>query len=240
MAAWYWERLTPSCCQLGNLSLLWGSGKFGTPFERMQPAKASSWEVCDPPALDEPPADGLPLLHAAASRTKPAAAMTAAAVRAADGHACRGRRVTRVLSFITPSSGLDDSVLAASVGVRTGRRCPGGGAVRRGCRDRVRRAAGRRPRPAGSPGIRFMSAPSPPAGPKIGLPATLRKPRNPVPDRRPSRDCAGRRYYSFRPATRPFAGPARRRGVLPDGGIPWLVSASPSVTAVRLGLPGRL
>ena len=109
----------------------------------------------------------------------------------------------------------------------------------RWCRDWVRRRGLSPPR-GRQHGIRFMSAPSPPAGPKIGLPATLRKPRNPVPDRRPSRDCAGRRYYSFRPATRPFAGPARRRGVLPDGGIPWLVSASPSVTAVRLGLPGRL
>jgi hypothetical protein len=34
--------------------------------------------------------------------------MMAAAVRAAGGRASRGRRMTRVLSFIMPSSGLDD------------------------------------------------------------------------------------------------------------------------------------
>jgi hypothetical protein len=49
--------------------------------------------------------DDGPLLHAAASRTSAAVAMTAVAVRAADGHA-RGRRpMTLVLSFIMPSFG---------------------------------------------------------------------------------------------------------------------------------------
>jgi hypothetical protein len=78
----------------------------------MQWEKATSWEfaapeLADPPAFVEPPEpvdDGL-LLHAAASRTRAAVAMTAAAVRAASGHARRGRRMTRVLWFIMPSSG---------------------------------------------------------------------------------------------------------------------------------------
>ena len=37
-AAWNWELLTPSCCGVtfGNAPLLLGSGKFGTPWERMQ------------------------------------------------------------------------------------------------------------------------------------------------------------------------------------------------------------
>jgi hypothetical protein len=88
----------------------WGSGKFGTPFERMHWAKASSEGLDAPPAFDEPPEpsaddpgfdeppdpvdDGL-LLHAAASRATAAAAMTAAAARAAGGHARRSRRMTR-------------------------------------------------------------------------------------------------------------------------------------------------
>jgi len=74
--------------------------------------KASSWALADCPALadprafgeppglaDEPVDDGLPL-QAAGSRTRAAAAMMAAAVRAAGGHARRGRRMTRVPWFI--------------------------------------------------------------------------------------------------------------------------------------------
>jgi hypothetical protein len=49
--------------------------------------------------------DGLPL-QAAASRARAAVAMMAAAVRAVGGHARRGRRMTRVLGFIMPSSGV--------------------------------------------------------------------------------------------------------------------------------------
>jgi hypothetical protein len=48
--------------------------------------------------------DGL-ALHAV-SRARAAVAMAAAAVRAAGGHACRGRRMTAVPSFIMPSSGV--------------------------------------------------------------------------------------------------------------------------------------
>jgi hypothetical protein len=64
-------------------------------------------ELADPPEFVEPrgPADdGLPLLHAAASRVRAAVAMMAAAVRAGRGHARRGRRMRRALSFIMPSS----------------------------------------------------------------------------------------------------------------------------------------
>jgi DNA-binding response OmpR family regulator len=50
---------------------------------------------------------GLPL-HPAASRARVAAAMMADAVRAAGGRARRGRRMTRMLCFIMPSSRLDD------------------------------------------------------------------------------------------------------------------------------------
>jgi hypothetical protein len=101
----------------------WGSGKFGTPFERMHWEKASNAELVDPPAVDEPPEpfsdlpafneppepvdDGLPL-HAAASRTKAAVAITADAVRAVGGRARRGRRMTRVPWFIMPCSGLGE------------------------------------------------------------------------------------------------------------------------------------
>ena len=86
--------------------LLVGSGKFGTPCERMQRAKASCWEFVDPPAFDELPGpvdDGLPP-HAAVSRARPAVAMMAAALRAVRGHARRGRRVTRLLWLIMVSS----------------------------------------------------------------------------------------------------------------------------------------
>jgi len=50
--------------------------------------------------------DGLPPLHAAAGTTSTAVAMTAATVRAVRGHVRRGRRMTRVLSFIMPSPGV--------------------------------------------------------------------------------------------------------------------------------------
>jgi hypothetical protein len=73
--------------------------------------KASSWPLADcpafadPPALGEPPGlaaepvdDGLPLQ--AAGRTTAAPTMMAAAVRAAGGHARRGRRMTRMPWFI--------------------------------------------------------------------------------------------------------------------------------------------
>jgi hypothetical protein len=66
-------------------------------------------EFVDPPALDEPPEpveDGLPLVHAAASRARAAVAMMAAAVRAVGGHARRGRRMTRMRSFIMASPGV--------------------------------------------------------------------------------------------------------------------------------------
>jgi hypothetical protein len=85
-----------------------GSGKAGTPCERMQWEKATAlelaaWALTGPPAFDEPPEpvdDGLPP-HAAASRARAAVAM-AATVRAAGS---RARRMTRVLSFIMPSTG---------------------------------------------------------------------------------------------------------------------------------------
>src|ERR1700727_618271 len=73
-AAWYWEVLTPNCwaSPLGSCPLLWASGKFGTPWERMQAEEATAdGELADPPAPGEPPVDdGLPL-HAAASRARP-------------------------------------------------------------------------------------------------------------------------------------------------------------------------
>jgi DNA-binding response OmpR family regulator len=70
--------------------------------------KVSSCESADPPALVERPDpvdDGLPP-HAAADRTRAAVAMTAAALRAADSHARHGRRMTRVLWFITPAGSM--------------------------------------------------------------------------------------------------------------------------------------
>src|SRR6266704_3212614 len=102
-----WKKGRWSCRDVGS-----GSGKFGTPWERMQPEKASTfWELVDgevagPPAFGEPPApaeDGL--LHAAASRARPAVAMIAAAARAVRAPARRRRRRTRGLWFIMPSSG---------------------------------------------------------------------------------------------------------------------------------------
>jgi len=62
--------------------------------------------LADPPAFDDPPEladDGLPP-HAADSRPRAAVAMMTAAVRAASGHARRGRRVTQVLWFTVISS----------------------------------------------------------------------------------------------------------------------------------------
>jgi hypothetical protein len=76
-------------------------------WEKATALELAAWELTGPPAFDEPPGpvdDGLPL-HAAASMARVAAAMMAAAVRAAGGRGRRGRRMTRVLSFIMPSSG---------------------------------------------------------------------------------------------------------------------------------------
>jgi hypothetical protein len=91
-ATWNWELLTPTCCEvtLGTPPLRVGSGKFGTPCERMQWEKATGlelavWELTGLPAFDEPPEpvdDGLLPLQAAASRARTAVAMRAAAVRA--------------------------------------------------------------------------------------------------------------------------------------------------------------
>src|SRR5580700_2471179 len=87
-AVWSWELLTLSCCavSLGTPPLPLGSGKFGTPCERMQLEKATAErELADPPAFDEPPepvADGPP--HPA-TRARPAVTMMAAAVRAVLG-----------------------------------------------------------------------------------------------------------------------------------------------------------
>ncbi|MGH3261005.1 MAG: hypothetical protein ACRDNS_03315, partial [Trebonia sp.] len=72
----------------------------GTPWERMQPEKATVFELVDRelelvdrPAFDapsEPVADGPPP-HAVARRTRTAVAMTAAAVRAAGAQGRRGK-----------------------------------------------------------------------------------------------------------------------------------------------------
>ena len=88
---WNLELLTPSCCELsfGSSPLLLGSGKLGTPFERIQRAKASIWEpgawaLAGPPAFDAPPGpvdDGLPP-HAAASRARATPVKMETAVRA--------------------------------------------------------------------------------------------------------------------------------------------------------------
>jgi hypothetical protein len=76
-----------------------GSGQFGTPWERIQREKARSfWTFVDPAAyakLLEPVDDGLPCI--AGSRARPAAAVTAAAVRAVRGH---GQWMMRVPWFI--------------------------------------------------------------------------------------------------------------------------------------------
>src|SRR5258708_25915307 len=57
-AAWSWELLTPSACAsaLGTCPLLAGSGKVGTPWERMQDEQATAdGELDDPAAFGEPP-----------------------------------------------------------------------------------------------------------------------------------------------------------------------------------------
>jgi hypothetical protein len=131
-------------------------------------------------------------------------------------------------------------VLAASVGARSGRRAArllvpfaGGGA------GTGSGAPGRRPRAAGSLGIRFMSASSPPTAPKISPPVTLRKPTNPVPGRRPSRGL--RRAALLLPQARKptLCGPRPQTGCLADAAILWLVQRVTRVTAVCLGLPSR-
>ena len=93
-AAWYWESLTPSCCALGNLLLLDGSGKFVRPFERMHWAKASSEGLDDPPAFGElpEPVDAGLLPHAVASRTMAAAAVLVTAIRMGIGFMPAGLR----------------------------------------------------------------------------------------------------------------------------------------------------
>jgi hypothetical protein len=87
----------------------------------------------EPPAFAEPPEpvdDGL-LLHAAASRPRAAVAMMAAAVRAVRGDARRGRRMTRVLSFMMPSSGAGPW-LRLVAGVHRDRLLSGDGPLRPG------------------------------------------------------------------------------------------------------------
>jgi hypothetical protein len=87
-----------------------GSGQCCTPCERMQRAKLSAWELGDACAFEKPAGlvdDGLPP-HAVASRARLAVAMMVAASRATGGHVRRGRRVTRALMLIMPSSGLAD------------------------------------------------------------------------------------------------------------------------------------
>jgi len=62
VAAWYWELLTPSCCavSLEIDPLLSGSGKLGTPWERMHWENASGPFDAEPPGKDDPPAEGEP------------------------------------------------------------------------------------------------------------------------------------------------------------------------------------
>jgi hypothetical protein len=75
----------------------------------MQREKATSCEFRDPELADpaafgespEPVDDGLPL-QAAPSRTRAAVAMTAAAVRAAGGHASRGTVVGSMPAVLRP------------------------------------------------------------------------------------------------------------------------------------------
>jgi hypothetical protein len=81
-AAWSWESPTPTCWRLsfGTSPPRVGSGKFGTPWERMQREKATAsfWVelTCATCLTGEPP-------QAAASRARPAAAAITATVRAA-------------------------------------------------------------------------------------------------------------------------------------------------------------
>src|SRR5436190_1295858 len=85
----------------GPLESIVGSGKFGPPWERMHAENATAdAEVVDPPAFGEPEPVAAPLpLHAAATRARPAPAVTANATCAAGGHARRERRTSRVLSL---------------------------------------------------------------------------------------------------------------------------------------------
>src|SRR5579864_8640215 len=74
-ATWNWDVVTPNDCAspFGRLPLLSGSGKFGTPWARMQAEYATAdAEVDDPPA---PVGDPLPL-HAAASSARTAVRIT--------------------------------------------------------------------------------------------------------------------------------------------------------------------
>ncbi len=111
----------PSTWGFGHTPLLFGSGKFGTPLERMQWEKASGWEFTDelfvePPALEVPPEpvdDGLPP-HAAASRTRTAVATMAATVRALGDHGRSGRRFKRGVFLVMPSP---DWMIVPAVGV---------------------------------------------------------------------------------------------------------------------------
>jgi hypothetical protein len=89
----------PSTWGFGQTPLLLGSGKFGTPLERMQREKASGWESTDwvfvgPPAFDVPVEGGLPP-HAAASRARTAVTTMAAALCEPAGRAPSGPRLTR-------------------------------------------------------------------------------------------------------------------------------------------------
>jgi hypothetical protein len=79
-------------------------------WEKATVLEFAAWALTGPPAFDEPPepVDDGPPPHAAASKTRTAVAMMAAAVRATGGRTRRSRRMTRVLAFIMPSSGLDD------------------------------------------------------------------------------------------------------------------------------------
>src|SRR6202521_5817562 len=78
-AAWTLESLAPSCCDvsldLSNAPLLLGSGQFGTPWERMQEAKATGPLCCVTSVAGEPP-------QAAASASPPAAISAAAVTEA--------------------------------------------------------------------------------------------------------------------------------------------------------------
>jgi len=104
------ELLTPSCCELsfGSPPLLLGSGKLGTPFERMQRAKASIWELGDwalagPPTFGEPPGpvDDGPPPHAA-SRARATAVIIALAASVGFRP---GRRARWVVAFVGGGGG---------------------------------------------------------------------------------------------------------------------------------------
>src|SRR5215470_18356543 len=102
------DTLTPSCRGLepGNFPMKdgGGSGKFGTPCERIQREKASAdGGPAGPPAFGEPPEpvnEGLPP-HAAVSSTRPAVTARTPARR---GRARHQRRQPPASSFMLPSS----------------------------------------------------------------------------------------------------------------------------------------